>query len=190
MLDTEFLKAKFSAGLPYGEYVATGKPDQQSAWNDIYASTTLSDTQRKLVEGFTREMNVLISSGVWCGDCVQQCPLIQRIAEANESKVHVRFVDRDKHDDFAMRIQICGGKRVPIAVFMAEDFAFVSLLGDRTLTRYRAIADRQLGPSCPMPGAPVPTEELRATLQDWLDEFERVQLLLRLSTRLRQKHGD
>ena len=28
------------------------------------------------------------------------------------------------------------------------------------------------------------------TLQDWVNEFERVQLLLRLSTRLRQKHGD
>ena len=27
-------------------------------------------------------------------------------------------------------------------------------------------------------------------VQDWLDEFERVQWLLRLSTRLRQKHGD
>jgi hypothetical protein len=33
-------------------------------------------------------------------------------------------------------------------------------------------------------------EETAATLQDWLDEFERVQLMLRLSTRLRQKHGD
>jgi len=27
-------------------------------------------------------------------------------------------------------------------------------------------------------------------MQDWLDEVERVHLLLRLSGRLRQKHGD
>ena len=27
-------------------------------------------------------------------------------------------------------------------------------------------------------------------VQDWLNEFERVQLMLRLSARLRQKHGD
>ena len=80
MLDTDFLKTKFAAALPYGEYVATGKPDQQSAWGDIYAGAELHADQRKLVEGFTREMNILISSGVWCGDCVQQCPLIQRIA--------------------------------------------------------------------------------------------------------------
>jgi hypothetical protein len=31
---------------------------------------------------------------------------------------------------------------------------------------------------------------MAATVQDWLDEIERVQLMLRLSGRLRQKHGD
>ena len=29
-----------------------------------------------------------------------------------------------------------------------------------------------------------------AVLQEWLNEFERVQWMLRLSPRLRQKHGD
>ena len=32
--------------------------------------------------------------------------------------------------------------------------------------------------------------EVHATLQDWMDEIERVHLILRLSARLRQKHGD
>ena len=62
--------------------------------------------------------------------------------------------------------------------------------GDRSLTRYRAAAARNLGPSCPLPGAPLPQDELEGTLQDWVDEFERVHLLLRLSARLRQKHQD
>lgn len=190
MLDAAFLKTTFDAGLPYAEYVATGKPDQQAAWADIYAQAELTDDQRKLLNGFTREMHILVSSGVWCGDCVQQCPLIQRIAEANSDDIHLRLVDRDEHAEFARRVMICGGQRVPMVVVAAEDFEFCALLGDRTLTRYRAMADRQLGPSCPMPGAPVPTEELRATLADWLDDIERVQLMLRLSTRLRQKHED
>jgi hypothetical protein len=79
---------------------------------------------------------------------------------------------------------------VPVAIFMAEDFEPVSVFGDRTLARYRALAARQLGASCPVPGAHVDADELHATLQDWLNEFERVQLVLRLSTRLREKHGD
>ena len=33
-------------------------------------------------------------------------------------------------------------------------------------------------------------DKFAAALQDWLNEFERVQLLLLLSARLRQKHND
>jgi hypothetical protein len=33
-------------------------------------------------------------------------------------------------------------------------------------------------------------DESAEVLQEWLNEFERVQWMLRLSTRLRQKHGD
>jgi hypothetical protein len=36
----------------------------------------------------------------------------------------------------------------------------------------------------------VPPDEAAATMQGWIDEFERVQLMLRLSPRLRQVHGD
>jgi len=189
MLTADILESKFRAGRPYDAYVATGKPDQQEAWNRIYNQASLTDSQKKLLSGFTREMKILVSSGVWCGDCVQQCPLIERIAEGSE-RIETRYVDRDEHADLAEQIKICAGLRVPTVIFMAEDFEFVSLFGDRTLTRYRAIAERQLGASCPLPGAPVPDEELKATLADWLDEVERVHLLLRLSTRLREKHGD
>jgi thiol-disulfide isomerase/thioredoxin len=190
MLDAATLKSHFDRGLPYHDYVATGNADQQSAWTEIYERSELNEAQRELVGAFTREMNVLVSSGVWCGDCVQQCPFIARIAEANPDRVKLRFVDRDAHAELAAHLKICGGTRVPVAVYMAEDFEFVSLFGDRTLHRYRAIAARNLGPSCPIPGAPLDQDELHATLQDWLDETERVHLLLRLSTRLRQKHGD
>jgi len=75
-------------------------------------------------------------------------------------------------------------------LFMAEDYEPVSVLGDRTLSRYRSIAARQLGAACDLPGVLIPEDEYNETLQEWLNEFERVQLLLRLSARLRQKHGD
>ena len=68
-------------------------------------------------------------------------------------------------------------------LFCAEDYELVGWYGDRTLSRYRAVAERQLGPSCPMPGAPVDSNELAAVLQDWLDQIERAHLLLRLSGR-------
>jgi len=190
MLNTEFIATKFDQGLSYDEYLKTGKPDQQEAWTKIYNQVELTAEQKKLIGGFTREMHVVVSSGIWCGDCVQQCPLIQRIAEANAEKIKLVWLDRDEHSDLSEQLKINAGLRVPVAIFAAEDNEFVSMFGDRTLTRYRAIAAKQLGAACPLPGAPVPDEELQATMQDWLDEFERVHLFLRLSGRLRQKHGD
>ena len=189
MLDAEFLASKHDAGLSFDAYVATAKPDKQEAWRAVYDRIELTEPQRTLIESFTRKMNILVSSGVWCGDCVQQCPLLARIAEANDL-IDLRFVDRDEHADLAQRIMLCQGLRVPTVVFMSEDHEFIGLMGDRSLTRYRAMAAQQLGANCPLPGAPIPTDELRATLQDWLNEVERLQLLLRLSPRLRQKHGD
>lgn len=189
-LNAEYLKSKFEQAHAYDAYVTTGTDAQKDGWQKIYDQARLTDEQVKLVGAFTRQMKVLVSSGVWCGDCVQQIPLLEKIAEASNGTIDLRIVDRDEHSDLAEQIQICGGMRVPVAIFMAEDFELVSLFGDRTLTRYRAIAKKQLGAACAIPGAPVPDDELAGTLQDWLDEVERVHLLLRLSTRLRQKHND
>jgi len=189
-MDAKYLQDKHAAGLPYADYVATGKPEQQDNWKKIYEQVPLTGAQQQLIAGFTRQMNVIGVSGVWCGDCVQQCPLIQRIAEANPDQINLRWVDRDEHIDLQEKVKINAGNRVPVLVFCAEDFEFVSWFGDRTLTRYRAMAQRQLAGACPLPGAPVPDDELAGTLQDWLDEFERVQLLLRLSGRLRKLHDD
>lgn len=190
MLKPEFLAAKFAAGLTYDGHVASGKPAQQENWAAAAGRVRLTEEQRRLVAGFTRRINVLCLSGTWCGDCVAQCPMLRRIEEADPAAVVLRFLDRDEHIDLSEQVRICGGLRVPTVLFLNEEFEFVSLLGDRTLARYRAIAARQLGPSCPLPGAPVPPEEVAATLQDWVDEFERVHLLVRLSPKLRQKHGD
>lgn len=104
--------------------------------------------------------------------------------------IDLRWLDRDEHMDLQEQVRINAGNRVPIVIFCAEDYELVGWYGDRTLTRYRAMAAKNLGGACPLPGAPVPQDELNATLKDWLGQFERAHLLLRLSGRLRQKHGD
>ena len=187
--NSEYLKEKFDAGLPYDEYATTGEPHQTEAWAGIYKQASLTPKQKTLIESFNREMHIIVSSGVWCGDCVQQIPLLARIAEANP-KIKLRIVDRDQHTDLAEQITVNAGMRVPVALFLSEDFELVSIFGDRTLTRYRAIAARQLGAACALPGAPVPDDELAGTLQEWLNEVERAHLVLRTSARLREKHGD
>ena len=115
--------------------------------------------------------------------------MLERIAAASP-EIDLHWVDRDEHAELAAQVKINAGLRVPVVLFMAEDFELLGWYGDRTLARYRALAAKNLGPSCPVPGAPVPPDELAATLADWVNEFERFQLMLRLSPRLRHRHGD
>jgi len=193
-MDATYLKQKHAEGLTYSDYVATGKPGQTEAWHKIYDRIALTNTQLALLGDFCRSMKVIVVSGVWCGDCVRQGPMIQKIAEAagatRGGKVDLRWVDRDEHLDLQEKVTINAGNRVPVVIFCAEDDELVGWYGDKTLSRYRFAAAQALGSHCPLPGAPVPAHELDAELQDWVDQFERVHLLLRTSGRLRRKHGD
>ena len=189
MLTATYLAEKFAAGAPYAQYVSTGTDEQQRRWRQFYDLVKLTEAQRALIGGFTRDMKVLVVSGIWCGDCVEQCPLLDKIAQANP-RIQVRFVDRDQQKDLSDQVKICGGSRVPVALFLSEDHELCGIAGDRTLQRYRAIAARQLGASCPTGLVPPGEAEIALTLQDWVDHFERVSLMLRLSPRLRKLHND
>lgn len=199
MLTPAVYRERFAAAANITDYLRLAKPGELPGWQSAMARPRLTPAQASLVASFARRINVLVISGTWCGDCVQQVPILAAIAAASPANdslgpaspgVDLRLLERDSNREFAAHFQICGGFRVPTAIFLNEDFDFVSLLGDRTLSRYRSIAARSLGPSCPLPGAALPADELAATTQDWLNEFERVALVLRLSHKLRERHGD
>ena len=190
MIDSSYLSGRFTSALPYERYIRTGTEEQQRRWNQVYEAARLTDAQRQLVGGFERRMKILVFSGIWCGDCVEQCPLIQRIAEANPGKIDLRFIERPKDGELIPELRINGGNRVPIVLFLSEDDLWCATAGDRTIHRYRALAFRRLGAHCPTGIVPPEKEELEATLADWVNEVERVQLMLRLTPRLREKYQD
>lgn len=191
-------RSQFERAKPFADYVRTAKAHEAEGWNAFHARVTLTQAQRALVAGITRRVNILCISGTWCGDCVQQVPILARIEEANPADrahpdapgIDLRIVDRDEHIDLSDAHRLCGGNRVPVMIFLTELFDLAAVAGDRTLSRYRALLARQMGPACLLPGAPIPADELGASVQDWLNEVERVAIMLRLSGKLRQKHGD
>ena len=181
---------RFASALPYNRYLQTGTEEQQRRWTQVYDLAHLTAAQNQLVGGFERDMKVLVYSGIWCGDCVQQGPLIHRIAEANAAKIDLRLIERPMNEELPEDLRINGGSRVPIVLFFSEDWDWCATAGDRTIHRYRALALSRLGPSCPTGIIAPEKDELDATLGDWLNEFERVQLMLRLAPRLRQRYQD
>lgn len=183
-------EAAFSVALPYADFLERhATPDQRSRWESFREKVSLTAAQQELLQGFVRRMPVLVLAGAWCGDCVNQCPIFIRFAEASP-QIDLRFLDRDAQPEIAAHLTVCGGQRVPVAMFLSEDFHPVVFHGDRTLAAYRRAVAEQLGESCPT-GLVAPADEaVAAVVSDWLDVFERVQLILRLSGRLRKLHGD
>lgn len=181
-------ESSFYTGSEYGAFLEKyGTTDHRRRWADVHAKVRLSDEQQRLLGGFVREMHVLCLAGAWCGDCVGQCPIFDHFARTTP-KIDLRFVDRDADAELAGELRVCGGSRVPVVVFLSEDFAECGRYGDRTLSRYRAMAAELSGAACST--GIVDAGALDAVTADWLREFERVQLMLRTSPRLRKKHGD
>ena len=179
--------ATFEEGLGYAEFLERyANPDQKSRWAGVYQEVKLTDAQQTLLKSFTREMKVLVVTGAWCGDCVNQCPIFDHFAEANE-KIRIRYFDRDDHADLATELSTCGGQRVPTVLFLSEDNHVCGRYGDRTLSKYRQMASTLAGAACP---TGIGDTLLETVTQEWLNEFERIQWMLRTSGRLRELHGD
>lgn len=182
--------ARFESGLSYEAFLSEfGTEEHRNRWSAVHDQVSLSNSQRELLSGFVREMKVLVLAGTWCGDCVNQCPIFDHFERAN-AKIQIRYFDRDAHTDLGEQLSTCGAQRVPAVLFLSEDNFVCGRYGDRTLAKYRDMAATQLGSACPTGIGGVEQSLLDAVTQQWLNEFERIQLMLRLSGRLRQLHGD
>ncbi len=198
MLNPTQFREVFAKAVPYSGYLELCKPHERAGWDAATARVQLRPEHIEVVKSFERRLNVLCISGTWCGDCVQQCPIFNRMAlahpadagRADSAGIDLRFLERDTNLDVADHFKICGGHRVPVVIFLNEDFDFVGVYGDRTATRYRSLVKKHVGASCPTPWAVEPADETEGVIVDWLREFERAACLLRLSGKLRQKHGD
>lgn len=179
----------FDAALLYRDFLEKyGTPDHRRRWDEFHASISLTPAQKDLLASFVREMKVVVMAGAWCGDCVSQCPIFEHFAAASPC-LKIRYVDRDDSSGLSAELMTCGAARVPAVVFLSEDGQFCGRAGDRTLAKYRSLIRNLGGASC-SPGLNVDTDLTAAVVQDWLNEFERVQWMLRTSSRLRQLHGD
>ena len=125
IMNATYLRKKFDAGLTWQQYLATDT-ERAPNWLKVYEQVDLTTEQRILVGGFSRELRMLCVSGIWCGDCVQQGPLLQRISEAGPS-IDLRWVDRDEHADLAERP---GVRPRPLQVVRQQDRVPPPVLAD------------------------------------------------------------
>ncbi|HEY4328836.1 MAG TPA: thioredoxin family protein, partial [Phycisphaerae bacterium] len=271
----------FQRALPYSGYLQHyGTEENRARWGQVYDAVSMTQVQKDLLQSFRRRMNVLCLAGAWCGDCVNACPIYQRIAEACPL-VTLRFVNRVRDFEAALKqeagpkpgtaddpadirssaigkilvkwgiltpervdkallaqeerkarglnvrigdvmtdmgyisaeqrdkalaaqsgygsigawdvevakeLSICGGPRVPVLVYLSEDWFECERFGERTLATYRDKARKKLsnmeGATCPTGLMTPETDVLAANVAEWLTHFERVQWMLLTSPRL------
>ena len=102
--------------------------------------------------------------------------------QADEEQESARF----RHQPHELRI--LGALRVPVVVFLSEDYWEIGRFGDRMLSVYRAKAAREVGR--PFKASILSPSALAAEMAEWVDVFEWMLIMLRLSPPLRRRHGD
>lgn len=183
-------QAAYDRAHPYEDFLSRyGTEAHRQRWQAVYDRIRLDQAQTRLLSGFERRMHLLCLAGTWCGDCVTQGPILQRFAEAGP-QLRLRFADRDEESPLQDELRLNAGRRIPVVLFLSEDFEECGRYGDRSLAVYRRMAHERLGASCPTGILPPGPDQLAGVTADWLRELERVSLMLRLSPRLRALHGD
>ena len=184
-------RESFEQATGYEEYLEGSKPKHRDRWLQAAAQLPeLEPADRARVTGYHRELRLLLVSGIWCGDCVRQGPVIQQVVEQCDDEVRLRVIDRDLNEDLRDEVRILGALRVPVLVALTEDYFEVGRFGDRTLSTYRQKAIDEVGASCPLPTGNADRRELREIQSQWLDVIERWILMARLSPQLRGRHED
>ena len=188
-LNQALFRDQFAQALGWDDYLATAQPAHLERWQAALERTQLTPAQAHLLGTFTRRINLLVLSGTWCGDCVRQGPMFYRLAQA-APLIDLRWLDREASPALTDVLRINGAKKVPVAVYLSEDFYEVGRFGDRPLSVYRAKAVRELGPACETGIVPPSEAALAAELQEWVDLTEWMHLILRTAPLLRQRYGD
>ena len=185
----EFWKRHFNMAKPYDDFINESDQEKAARWREMAKRLPeLTPDQEDLLQDWDRELNILMYGGIWCGDCARQGPMLKKLADAAGEKVHLRVIDREASEELQDELRILGALRVPMVVFLTEDFWEVGRFGDRLLTVYRAKASKEI--SRGQPQGVLSPRALEAEMAEWVDVLERMLSMVRLSPPLRKRHGD
>lgn len=78
-------------------------------WNK---TLKISDESKKVIENHSKETTWLVLTESWCGDAAHLLPVINKVAEINES-IDFRIVMRDQNDELMNQFLTNGNKSIP-----------------------------------------------------------------------------
>src|SRR5688500_14922700 len=124
----------FDSGQTYAEYRDRNLRDGGIMRDLLEASERVLATEAIDIEpcrALPRPVRVLVLSEDWCGDCTDNLPILNRIAEES-GKLEVRIISRDAHLDM-MDNYLKGGqfRSIPVFIFLDENLEEVGNFKER-----------------------------------------------------------
>ena len=180
----------FGQALPYTSFLDRyANAGQRRRWDMMHPSFPSPRSSLICSVVFRAACRCFAWRAAWCGDCVNQCPVFDHFARAS-SQIELRFLDRDARPEVRSQLEINGGQRVPVVVFLSEDWYEVARYGDRPLSTYRQMAAQASGEACPSGSFAPAGGDAGGHYTGMVERIRAAQLILRLSPRLRGRYGD
>ena len=179
-------RERFAQGMTYEQFKAQMTRNQERfAANERRLELTPDDLAA--FERLPRPLDVLVLAEDWCGDVIDNLPILGRLAEASGGKLNPRIFLRDKHPDLMDQYLNDGKFRsIPVFVFFDEHFKELGHFIERpaSVTARRA-AQRQAiyaehpefgSPQTPIADLPEATRaELSQALMSAREQFKPVE---------------
>jgi len=123
---------------PFAEYL----PQNWQRQSRLDRKLKLSDELIAAIDKVKTKLNWLVITEHWCGDASQINPIIQKVAEASEGKIQLRFAYRDE-DEKLINAHLTDGrsKSIPILIQLDENHQLINTYGPRPEEAQKLVKD-------------------------------------------------
>ncbi len=117
-------KERFAQGMSFQQYLDQMTRNRERL-EENYNTVQLSDEQLAFFKDLPQPLNVVVIAEDWCGDVINNLPVLARLAEAS-GKLNLSIFLRDQNHDL-MNQYLKDGQHMSIPVFVFFDQSFNEL---------------------------------------------------------------
>jgi len=113
---------------PFAKYL----PQNWQRQSRLDRKLKLTEELTKSIEAISQPIYWLVITEHWCGDASQINPIINKVAEASDGKIQLRFIYRDA-DETLIDAHLTDGRSrsIPILLQFDADFKLIDTFGPR-----------------------------------------------------------
>lgn len=112
----------FECGMSFDEFVNTEDESYRKKTLEILESIEFEEEYIKEIKDIKEEINILIYAEIWCGDCIINIPVVEKMRNYNDS-IRISIFNKQKKLDNNIELE----KHVKLPTFIIYDAEFNEL---------------------------------------------------------------